>query len=215
MNWVVGAWYMVGTYVIRTLQYSLQRFLCFSNSLHQMKQNSCPMTLGCCLAVTPFYWQPMLLHSVVGIECFWYTVRVKKNDADIRNAFPKCVCSAAPAANWKASSANRKASSGNWRFLPKKRKASSEERWVWTHISFRNTVQLHLRIFRGCVCIFRSCVNNGKAEQQWKGFRKRASFLKTRTVLCHYTMLLPLFACSVVGTLCYWSNCAVWRLNLG
>ena len=81
----------------------------------------------------------------------WDTVRVKKNDADIRNAFPKCVYGAAPAANWKASSGNR-------RLLPKKRKASSEERWVWTHISFRNVVQLHLRIFRGCVCVFRSCV---------------------------------------------------------
>ena len=43
-------------------------------------------------------------------------------------------------------------------FLPKKRKASSKERWVWTHIRFRNAVQLHLRIFRCCVCIFRSCV---------------------------------------------------------
>jgi len=27
-----------------------------------------------------------------------------------------------------------------------------------------------------------SCVNNGKAEQQWKGFRKHASFLKMRRV---------------------------------
>ena len=30
-----------------------------------------------------------------------------------------------------------------------------------------------------------SRVNNGKAEQQRKGFRKRASFLKTRTVTAH------------------------------
>ena len=72
----------------------------------------------------------------------WYAS--KKNDANIQNAFPKCVCGAAPATNWKASSAHWKASSGNQRFLPKKRKASSEERWVWTHISFRNAVQLHL-----------------------------------------------------------------------
>jgi len=28
-----------------------------------------------------------------------------------------------------------------------------------------------------------SCVCNGKVERQWKGFRKRASFLKTRTVV--------------------------------
>ena len=27
-----------------------------------------------------------------------------------------------------------------------------------------------------------SCVCNSKAEQEWKGFRKRMSFLKTRTV---------------------------------
>ena len=86
------------------------------------------------------------------------TVRVQKNDADIRNAFPNCVCGAAPTANWKASSANRKTSSRNRRFLPKKRKASFEQRWVWKHINFRNAVQLHLRIFRGCICVFRSCV---------------------------------------------------------
>jgi len=43
---------------------------------------------------------------------FKHTVRVTKNDADTLNAFPKCVCGAAPAANWKASSGNR-------RFLPK------------------------------------------------------------------------------------------------
>ena len=82
----------------------------------------------------------------------------KKMTLIFRNAFPKCVCGAARAANWKASSANRKASSENRRFLPKKRKASSEERWVRTHIGFRNAVQLRLWIFRGRVCVFQSCV---------------------------------------------------------
>jgi len=64
-----------------------------------------------------------------------------------------------------------------------------EEHWVWTHISFRNAVQLHLWIFQGLHLrlpelrlFLSSCVNNGKAEQQQKGFRKRASFLKTRTI---------------------------------
>ena len=80
------------------------------------------------------------------------TVRVKKkNDANIQNTFPKCVCSTACAAKWKASSKNR-------RFLPKKRKASSKEHWVRTHIGFQNVVQLRLRIFRGCICVFRSCI---------------------------------------------------------
>ena len=38
-----------------------------------------------------------------------------------------------------------------------------------------------------------SCVNNGKAEQQWKGFRKRASFLKTCTVILLYVSMLFVF----------------------
>ena len=40
---------------------------------------------------------------------------------------------------------------------------------------------LRLRLPELRLCL-PSRVNNGKAEQQWKGFRKRASFLKTRTV---------------------------------
>ena len=77
---------------------------------------------------------------------------------------------------------NQKASSENRRFLPKKGRASSEECWVRIHIGFWNEVQLHLRTFRGRVCAFWSCISNGKAEQQWKDFHKRASFLKTRTI---------------------------------
>ena len=92
-------------------------------------------------------------------------VRVKKNDADIQNAFLKCVCGAARAAHRKASSENRK-------FLLK-RKASSEERWVHTHIGFRNTVQLCLQIFRSCVW---------KSRTATERFCKRTSFSKTRTV---------------------------------
>ena len=54
--------------------------------------------------------------------------------------------------NWWASSENRKISL-------KTQNASSEERWVRTHISFRNTVQLRLRIFWSCVsCVFWSCI---------------------------------------------------------
>ena len=40
-------------------------------------------------------------------------------------------------------------------------------------------LRLHLPELRLCLP---SRINNGKAEQQWKGFRKRASFLKTLTV---------------------------------
>ena len=61
----------------------------------------------------------------------------------LRNAFARD-----SAAHWKASSENRKASSENRKVFPKNRKASSEERWVRTRISFRNAVQLRLRIFR-------------------------------------------------------------------
>jgi len=36
------------------------------------------------------------------------------------------------------------------KYFPKNRKASSEERWVRTHISFWNAVHLHLHIFSVC-----------------------------------------------------------------
>ena len=44
---------------------------------------------------------------------------------------------------------------------------------------------LRLRLPELRLCL-PSRVNNGKAEQQQKGFRKRASFLKTRTVVEEY-----------------------------
>ena len=68
-------------------------------------------------------------------------VRVFKIDAAIRNDFPKCVCGATPPQTGRLLPRIGK-------FFPKNRKASSEERWVRTHISFRNAVQLRLRIFR-------------------------------------------------------------------
>jgi len=48
---------------------------------------------------------------------------------------------------------------------------------------------LRLRLPELRLCLL-SRVNNGKAEQQRKGFHKRASFLKTRTIchLCIYVM---------------------------
>jgi len=58
-----------------------------------------------------------------------------------------------------------------------------------------------------------SRVNNGKAEQQWKGFCKCASFLKTRTVILLYVSMLFAFFffvflcnCLPAGHLafCYW-----------
>ena len=72
----------------------------------------------------------------------------------------------------------------------KKWKASSKECWVHAHISLRSTEQLRLRIFLSCICVFESCVCNDKAEQQWKGFSKRTSFLLMRTVTW-VTMLAP------------------------
>ena len=99
---------------------------------------------------------------------FMYGTCKKKNDTNIRNVFPKCVFGV-------ACTANRKASSTNW-------KASSEERRAHTHISFRNAVQLRLWIFRSCVCVFRGAFVTAKQNSKWKGFRKCASFLRTRTV---------------------------------
>ena len=47
---------------------------------------------------------------------------------------------------------------------------------------------LHLRLSELRLCL-PSRVNNRKAEQQRKGFRKRASFLKTRTVVVQHGYL--------------------------
>jgi len=68
------------------------------------------------------------------------TVRVFKIDAAIRNAFPECVCGATPLQT-------RRLLPRIEKFFQKNRKTSSEEHWVRTHISFRNVVQLCLRIF--------------------------------------------------------------------
>jgi len=99
--------------------------------------------------------------------------------------------------------------------VPKKQNASSEERWVRTHIGFRNAVQLRLRIFQGCVYVFElclclpSCVSNGKAEQQRRGFRKRMSFLKMRTV---YNAAM----CSLCAAHLLWVQCvrgmSIWSV---
>ena len=75
-----------------------------------------------------------------------------------QNVFTKCVCGATvPQIGSRLPRIKR--------FLPKKRKASSEEHWVCTHISFQNAVQLCLRIFQSCICVFQSCVCNRKTAQ--------------------------------------------------
>ena len=51
-------------------------------------------------------------------------------------------------------------------------------------------LHLHLPELRLCLP---NRINNGKAEQQWKGFRKRVSFLKTRTVILLYVSMLCFF----------------------
>ena len=50
------------------------------------------------------------------------------------------------------------------------RKVSSEDCWIRTHISFWNTVQLHLQIFWSCICVLWSCICNSKAAKQQKWF---------------------------------------------
>ena len=77
-----------------------------------------------------------------------HTVRVFKIDAAIRNAFPKCVCGATPLQTRRLLPKIGRLLPRIGKFFLKNRKASSEERWVRTHISFRNAVQLRLRIFR-------------------------------------------------------------------
>ena len=111
----------------------------------------------------------------------------KKNYADIWNVFPKCVCGAACSANRKASSTNRKASSENW-------KVSSEEAegffqralGSYTHTFPKHGAALLTDPLELCLCPL-SCAFNGKAEQQWKGFHKRVSFLKRCTAYGIYS----------------------------
>ena len=67
------------------------------------------------------------------------------------------------------------------RLFLKKRKASSKERWIRTHISFRNAVQLCLRIaftFRPSTFAFVSefQTSDGRVSESWY------HFYKTRTV---------------------------------
>ena len=79
----------------------------------------------------------------------WSTlkVRVFKIDAAIRNAFPKCVCGVTPPQTGRLLPKIGRLLPRIGKFFPKNRKASSEECWVRTRISFRNAVQLRLRIF--------------------------------------------------------------------
>jgi len=77
----------------------------------------------------------------------WYYSMSQKNDTDNQNVFLKCIC-------WQIG-----------RLLPRILKVSSKQHWVCTHITFRNVVQLHLWIFWSCVCVFQSCICNGKEAQ--------------------------------------------------
>ena len=105
-----------------------------------------------------------------------HTVRIFKIDATIRNAFPKCICGTTPPQTRRLLPKIGRLLPRIGKFFPKNRKASSEEHWVHTHISFRDAVQLCLRIFRVCVCL-------RIPAQRQKGFRIAASILKTHTVL--------------------------------
>lgn len=90
----------------------------------------------------------------------------KKSDVDIQSVFQTCVCGeAAPQFR---------------RLLPKKWKVSFKECWVHTHISFRNTAQLRLRIF--CVCVFQSFFETVKCCINGSGFCKCISIFLMRTV---------------------------------
>ena len=71
-------------------------------------------------------------------QCMPHTVRVFKIDAAIRNAFPKYVCGATPPQTGRLLPKIGRLLPRIGKFFPKNRKASSEERWVRTHISFRN-----------------------------------------------------------------------------
>jgi len=124
---------------------------------------------------------PTLFHSY-NIELVDSTVRVKKNDADIRSAFPKCVCGAVPATNWKASSTNRKVSSEKAEGFFRRALGLNTNKFLKRGAaSLLDLPGLHLHLPEMRLCLL-SRVNNGKAEQQQKGFHKRTSVLKTRTV---------------------------------
>ena len=62
--------------------------------------------------------------------------------------------------------------------------------------SLTDLPELCLRLPELRLCL-PSRVNNGKAEQQRKGFHKRASFLKTRTVAAKTTPSFAFILCSI------------------
>jgi len=119
------------------------------------------------------------------VQWWLHTVRIKKSYADIRNVFSKCVCSA-------ASDAKRKASSTNWKASSKiiNHKVSSKDTegffqtvlGSYTHKFLKRGAAPLTDFLELCLCL-PSCIGNGKAEQQWKGFHKHESFLKMRTII--------------------------------
>ena len=108
------------------------------------------------------------------LEFIWYAL--KKKDANIQNVFQKCICSiAAPQI--------RRLLPRIGRFLPKKQKASSEECWAHTHISFETwcsfaygSLELHLHVSSGAVFM------TAKQHSSGNGFCNRVSFLLMHTV---------------------------------
>ena len=80
----------------------------------------------------------------------------KRNNADIWNVFQNAFAAQLALQIRRLPPQIRRLLPRIRRFLPKTWQASSEERWVCTHISFWNRVQLCLQIFRIYICVFQA-----------------------------------------------------------
>ena len=105
--------------------------------------------------------------------------------------FPERVFATQMRYNWKASSKN-------W-------KASWEQHWVCTHISFRTAVQLHLwiflSVFQSSVCVFQNLIFSRNVAQPWKLFPQvRVKFKDTYHTHATATCLSKLLMESLLAT---------------
>ena len=102
------------------------------------------------------HWGPEIHELVCKIKASYtvtYGTRQKKMTLTFRTFFQNTfVVQPAPQIRWLLPQIRRLLRIA--RFPPKTQKASSEECWVCTHITFQNTVQLRSWIFQSCVCVF-------------------------------------------------------------
>ena len=87
----------------------------------------------------------ILHHFAAALQSIRHIVHVK-DDTDIQNVFPKCVCGAACTANWKASSTNRKVSSKEcwvcWVLSCVCKGKAEQQRFLQTRVIFKDAYRM-------------------------------------------------------------------------